>query len=186
MESNEEIKNVLAGNTAFNREAKITFLDVNFESIDENGIKYAAEHTPEWYAVGEDNDELTRERNDSVDSSKNVLGRNNITTTLGAQTTEVDPYKIRGNDKLSYALYMIDKYDLKDDKAKMIGMEVFYCDVQSDGVYGAWTESAIISINSSGGDTTALNYPAVLNWCGDKKHGTFATATKTFTKTTVA
>lgn len=178
--------NTLSGTTAFNREARITFLDVNYKSIDENGIVYEAEHTPEWFAVGEDNDELTRERNDSVDSTKNVLGKTNITTTLGAQTTEIDPYKIKGNDKLSYALYMIDKYDLKDDKAKMIGMEVTYADVQSEGVYGAWTESAVVSINSTGGDTTALNYPAVLNWCGDKNHGTFATSSKTFTPTTTA
>ena len=122
----------------------------------------------------------------SVEASKNVLGKTNISTTLGAQTTEIDPYKIKGNDKLSYVLYMIDKYDLKDDKAKLIGMEVTYVDEQSEGVYGAWTESAIISVNSTGGDTSALNYPAVLNWCGDKIHGTFTASSKTFAPTVSA
>lgn len=178
--------NTLNGSGAFNREARITMLDVGFESIDENGINYGSNHTAEWYPIGEDNDDITRERNDSVEANKNVLGKTNISTTLGAQTTEIDPYKIKGNDKLSYALYMIDKYDLKDDKAKMIGCEVSYVDMQSEGVYGAWTESAVISINSTGGDTSALNYPAVLNWCGDKVHGTFSTAKKQFTATNEA
>lgn len=178
--------NVFDGTIAFDRNARITFIDVGFESVDENGINYGDSHTADWFAVGEDNEDLSRERNDSVNASRNVLGTNNISTELGAQTTEIDPYKIKGSDKLSYLLYMIDKYDLKDSKAKVHGMEVSYFDVQSEGVYGAWTEDAVISINSGGGDTTAVNYPSVLNWCGNKTHGTFSTTTKAFTATTSA
>lgn len=183
----EAVKNVLSGNTAFDRNSRITFVDVGYDHIDPiKGIVYGENHTSEWYMIGEDNDELSRERNDSVDSKTNVLGKTNISTTPGAQTTQIDPYLLRGNDKFSYLLYMMDKYDLKDDKAKVLGMEVTYADEQSDGVYGAWTEHAILSIISSGGDTTGLGYPAVLNWCGDKEHGTFSTATKEFTKVTKA
>lgn len=183
----EAIKNVLDGTTAFTRNKRITFVDVGYDHIDPiKGVIYLEDHTPDWYMIGEDNDDLTRERNDSVDATPNVLGKTNITTTPGAQTTSIEPYKLRGNDKLSYLLYMIDKYDLKDSQAKVNGMEVTYGDVQSEGVYGAWTEHAIISVTSSGGDTTALGYPNTLNWCGDKTHGTFSTSTKQFTATTEA
>lgn len=175
--------NTLEGNGAFQREDSITLIDVGFTSIDENGVVYGDSHTPEYVAIGEDNDELSRERNDSTDSNKNVLGKTNITTTLGAQTTEIDPYKIRANDKLSYLAYMINKYDLKDDKAKVKGLEVFLGDKQAEGQYGAWIEDAIVTINSWGGDTSATQAPMVLNWCGNKTHGTFEPKTKKFTET---
>lgn len=176
--------NVFEGTGTFKREQHITMIDLGFESIDANGIVYGQDHTQDWYAVGEDNDELTRERNDELESTKNVLGKTSISQTPGAQTTEVDPHKLRANDKLSYLLYMINKYDLTEDKAKVYGMEVTYADKHSEGVYGAWREGAVIQLNSWGGDTTAIGTPFVLNWDGNKEHGTFSTTDKTFTPTT--
>lgn len=179
------MKNVLVGDTIIDRESSITFLDLGFESIDKDGIHYADSHTPDWYPIGEDNDEITRERNDSIDGKKNVLGHTVFTATSGAQTTEVDPLKIRGNDSLSYLLYMINKYDLVGEKAKVNGMEVFYGDEQSSGNYGAWTEGAIIEAKSWGGNTEGTQSPMTIHWDGKKVHGTFASKTKTFTETKV-
>lgn len=178
--------NIFEGTGAFNREDSVTFIDVGFQAIDKDGVKYANNHTEEWFALGEDNDELTRERNDETESSKNVLGKTSISQTSGAQTTEIDPHKLRANEKLSYLLYMINKYDLKEDKAKVRGMEVTFADKQGEKTYGAWTEGAVIQLNSWGGDTSAIGTPFVLNWDGDKIHGTFSTETKTFTATTEA
>lgn len=173
--------NMLEGNKVLKREDSILFMDIAF-SVTEAGISYTEGHTPEWFAIGEDNEELTRERNDNVDASKNVLGSTNITHSSGAQTTEVDPKKIRGGEKLSYLLYMIDKYTLTQDEAKVNCMEVTYGDKTSTNNYGAFTDEAIISLNSWGGDTTALQAPFTLNWCGKRKHGTFNTSTKQFTE----
>lgn len=179
------MKNVLVGDTIIDRESSITFLDLGFESIDKDGIHYADSHTPDWYPIGEDNDEITRERNDSIDGKKNVLGHTIFTVTKGAQTTEIDPVKIRGNDKLSYLLYMINKYDLVNGKAKLTGMEVFYADEQSSGVYGAWTEGVMIEGKSWGGNVEATQSPMTIHWDGKKVHGTFEPKTKTFTATKV-
>lgn len=179
------MKNVLTGNTIIDRESSITFLDLGFESIDEEGIHYADSHTPVWYAVGEDNEEIVRERNDSIDGKKNVLGHTIFNATSGAQATEVDPLKIRGNDSLSYLLYMINKYDLVGEKAKVNGMEVFCGDEQASGEYGAWTEGAIIEAKSWGGNTEATQSPMTIHWDGKKAHGTFSPKTKTFTETKV-
>lgn len=176
--------NVFEGTGAFKREDHITFIDLGFTSVDENGIVYGEGHTEEWYAVGEDNDELTREINDEIESTKNVLGKTSINHTSGAQTTEVDPHKLRPNEKLSYLIYQIFKFGLTGDKAKVNGMEVTYADKQAEGSYGAWTEGAVIQLSSWGGDTTALGSPFILNWDGNKVHGTFSTADKKFTPTT--
>lgn len=175
---------LLDGNTKFNREDHVTMFNSNIESCDENGIVYG--ETPNWVPFGEDNDELTRELNNEVDAKKNVLGKTNIDHSGGAQTTEIDPIAIRGNDTLSAILYLMFKYGLTGDKATLQCMEVTLADKEADGTYGAFTESAVVDLKSWGGDTTKLNSPITLNWKGDRVHGTFSTKTKEFTKTTTA
>lgn len=176
---------LLSGNTEFNREDHITMINVNVTSCDENGIVYG--ETPEWYPLGEDNDEITRETNNEIESKKNVLGRMNINATSGPQTSEIDPIAIRGNDKLSAILYMMFKYNLNGDKAKLECLEVTLADKQTSGnteVYGAFKESAVVDLKSWGGDTTRLNAPITLNWKNDRVHGTYNLTTNTFTPIT--
>lgn len=178
---------LLDGTGKFNREDHVTMFNSNITSCDENGIVYG--DTPNWVPFGEDNDEITREINDEIDSKKNVLGKVSIDHSSGAQTTEIDPIALRGNDVLSAILYLMYKYDLKGDKATLQCMEVTLADKQeitsgqtTTTVYGAFTESAVVQLNSWGGDTSKLNAPIVLNWKGDKTHGTFNPTTKTFTE----
>lgn len=183
---NEETSTIslLDGNVEFKREDHITFFNSNVKTCDENGIEYNTTD-PIWVPFGEDNEEITRELNNEVEAKKNVLGRTKINHTKGPQTTEIDPITIRGNDALSKILYMMYKYDLVGDKANLQCMEVTYADKQSTGTYGAFRETAVVDLKSWGGDTTGLNAPVTLNWKGDKEHGTFSTATKKFTATTV-
>lgn len=179
-----ETTNIFEGSGKFNREDHITFFNANVTSVDEKGIKYGA--SPIWKPFGEDNEEITREMNNELNATKNVLGRTNIDHSGGAQTTSLDPIAIRSNDELSYILYMIYKYGLTGDKATLQCMEVTYADKQADGKYGAFTEDAVVDLTSWGGDTTKLNAPATLNWKGNKVHGTFSTADNSFTATTSA
>lgn len=173
----------LQGNVQFNREDHITMFNAAIKSVDENGIVYD-EASPVWMPFGEDNDEITRETNNEIESSKNVLGKSKITHTAGAHTTEIDPIAIRGNDALSTILYNMFKYDLVGDKAKLQCMEVTLADVQSEGNYGAFTESAIVNLNSWGGDTSKLNAPISLNWKGDRTHGIYNLEENKFTAAT--
>lgn len=175
---------LLNGTGKFNREDHVTMFNSNITSCDENGIVYG--ESPTWVPFGEDNDEITRELNNEIDAKKNVLGKTNIDHSGGAQTTEIDPVAIRGNDVLSAILYLMFKYGLTGDKAKLQCMEVTLADKQSDGSYGAFTEDAIVDLKSWGGDTTKLNGPITLNWTGNKVHGTFSASTKAFTATTEA
>lgn len=170
---------LLKGNGQLERESSITLFNANVTSCDENGIVYD-DKAPEWVAIGEDNDELTRETNNELESKKNVLGRTSIQHTSGAETMEVDPIAIRGNDKLSAILYMIHKYKLTGDKAKLQTLEVTLGDEQTEGKYGAFTEDAVIDLKSWGGDTSKLNSPITLNFCGNRTHGVFSTTDNSF------
>ncbi len=173
---------LLKGSNEFNREDHITMFNSNIEKIDEKGIVYNEEDAT-WVPFGEDNDEITRETNNETDATKNVLGRTKVKHTPGPQTTEIDPIAIRGNDALSTILYYMFKYNLTGDKAKLQCMEVTLADEQEDGSYGAFTETAIVNLNSWGGDTTQLNSPITLNWLDDRVHGTYKTADNKFTPT---
>ena len=171
------------GNGKFQREDSVLFMNLNIKSATADGIVFDDEK-PTWTPIGEDNDEITREHNNETESKKNVLGKTTINSTAGAETTEIDPISIRGNDALSYVLYIIHKYSLVGDKAAIPCMEVSYFDKQTDGTYGAFTETAVIDEKSFGGGTSEIDAPVTLNWKGDKVHGTYNLSTNTFTKTT--
>lgn len=174
------------GNGKFQREDYVLFMNLNITSADENGIVFDNED-PNWVPIGDDNEEITREHNNDLEAKKNVLGKTNINASAGAETTEIDPISIKGNDALSYMLYIIHKYSLVGDKASVPCMEVALFDKQeTDGTYGAFTETAIIDEKSFGGGTSEIDAPITLNWKGDKVHGTYATATNKFTKITEA
>ena len=177
--------NVFSGNGKFGRSEHVTMFNANFKSCDENGIVVDYEN-PTWVPFGEDNEEITRSLNNETEAKKNVLGKTNISHTSGAQTTEIDPIAIKSNDTLSYVLYLMFKYNLTGDKAKLQCMEVTLADKDTDGSYGAFTEDAIVDLKSWGGDTTKINGPITLNWVGNKEHGKFNPTSKKFTvKTSV-
>lgn len=171
------------GSGKFNREESILFMNLNVTSADENGIVFDTEN-PTWTPIGEDNEEIVREHNHEFESKKNVLGKSTINATAGAETTEIDPVAIRGNDTLSYILYIAHKYGLVGDKFAIPCMEVSLFDKQSDGSYGAFTETAVVDEKSFGGGTSQIDAPITLNWKGDKVHGTYSLTTNKFVEIT--
>lgn len=175
-----------SGSGKFNREDSILFMNLKVTSANENGIVFDTEN-PVWVPIGEDNDEIVREHNHDIEAKKNVLGKTTINATPGAETTEIDPIAIRGNEELSYILYIIHKYSLVGDKAAVPCMEVSLFDKQTtEGTYGAFTETAIIDEKSFGGGTSEIDAPITLNWKGDKVHGTYNLVQNTFTEITEA
>ena len=51
--------------------------------------------TSVWEILGKDNDELSKELNNEVEETKNVLGETEVDITAGNRTMTVDPYKMR-------------------------------------------------------------------------------------------
>lgn len=160
----------ISGTGKAKRESAILFMDVG-------------ESESEYEAIGKDNDDLTRERNNEVESNKNVLGETEVTVTNGNQVTSVDPFKFRRESKVAQILYKIDKENLDGSDVEYPFVEVFTEDKETSGEYAAFKQTGAIDLKSWGGDTTGVGAPFDINWKGARIYGTFNPTTKVFTPT---
>lgn len=135
-----------------------------------------------YEAIGKDNDELTREMNNEVESKENVLGETSTEITKAPQVTTVDPIYYRDDSKLAKKLHDIEWNDLDGDDLEEEFMEVDKTQ-ETSGEYAAFLQKGKIDLKSVGGDTKGLAYPFDINWVGKKTYGTFNPETKTFTPT---
>lgn len=134
----------------------------------------------EWELLGEGIEELSREMNNNVENTTDILGNNTTTVTKGNQVSSFDPFKCRRNSKLFAKLYQIYTDDLELSDVEMEFLEVSVFDKVSEGTYSAVKQTGAIDLKSIGGDTTGLDMPFDVNYVGSKTKGTFAVATKTF------
>ncbi len=135
----------------------------------------------EWELLGEGIEELSREMNNNVENTTDILGNNTTTVTKGNQVSSFDPFKCRRNSKLFAKLYQIYTDDLELSDVEMEFLEVSVFDKVSEGTYNAVKQTGAIDLKSIGGDTTGLDMPFDVNYVGSKIKGTFAVATKKFT-----
>ena len=136
---------------------------------------------PEWELLGEGIEELSREMNNNVETTTDILGNTNTTVTKGNQVSSFDPFKCRKDSKLFAKLYEIYTDDKELSDCEMEFLEVSVFDKVSDGVYNAVKQTGAVDLKSVGGDTTGLDMPFDVNYIGSKTKGTFTAATKTFT-----
>lgn len=160
----------ISGTGKAKRESAILFMNVG-------------DSTEEYEAIGKDNDDLSRERNNEVEQTKNILGETEVTVTNGNQVTTVDPFKFRRESKVAQTLYEIYKDDLDGSDVEHEFVEVFTEDKESEGEFAAFKQTGAIDLKSWGGDTTGVGTPFDINWKGSRTHGTFNPTTKKFTPT---
>ena len=139
----------------------------------------------EYEVIGKGIEELSREMNNEVESTTDILGNTETTVTKGAQITSVDPLKFERDSKASKIMYDIYKNDLELSDVEKEFVEVFTEDVETDGEYAAFKQKGAVDLKSWGGDTKGINTPFDINWIGEKTHGTFNPTTKKFTPTVV-
>ncbi len=153
------------GTGAIEREQSILFVEIN-------GI---------WEPIGEDNEELTRTRNNTVTQKKNVLGRTKTTVTNGNEVTSVSPYLIARDSALGRELYDIDRSRRQLDEVKYRFMEVAIFDEVDTEKFAAWTQYAKIDLKSWGGSAEdGLAAPFDIVWEGDRTYGVYDRAANTF------
>ncbi len=153
------------GTGAIEREQSILFVEIN-------GI---------WEPIGEDNEELTRTRNNTVTQKKNVLGRTKTTVTNGNEVTSVSPYLIARDSALGRELYDIDRNRRQLDEVKYRFMEVAIFDEVGTEKFAAWTQYAKIDLKSWGGSAEdGLAAPFDIVWEGDRTYGVYDRAANTF------
>lgn len=122
--------------------------------------------TPEWVAIGKDNDSLAIDHNPDTENSKNVLGETTFRHNGEEKSFSVDPYMVRFNDALGKKLQEACENDLFGDDLKTKCMIVYMNDnttadpdtTGSTG-YTAKTQDANIVINSEGGGTDGFAVP---------------------------
>lgn len=156
---------MLKGKGAVLREQSVLFILIN-------GV---------WYPIGEDNESLTRTRNNNVTQRKNVLGKTKATVAKGNQITTVDPFMIDVDSALAAELYEIDKLDKQLDQLKYSFMEVSLFDEVEPQKYAAWKQEAIIDLKSWGGNNDGLYAPFDVVWTGDRTAGIYDQALNSFT-----
>ncbi len=153
------------GTGAIEREQSILFIELN-------GI---------WEPIGEDNEELVRTRNNSVNQKKNILGKTKTTVTNGSEITEVSPYLVARDSALGRELYEIDRMKKQLDDVKHRFMEVSIFDEVGEEKFAAWTQYAKIDLKSWGGSAEdGLAAPFDIVWEGERTYGVYDRALNTF------
>ncbi len=165
----------ITGEGYIKRSDFMTFADVGAE-------------TKEWELIGDKVEEMMLNMNPNVETVTDVTG--NTTTTLDRYEvqTDVTPMRAKKESKLAKWLYEVvrDEKTLSEVEKDFLCVNVF--DATTSGVepdittvYAAWTQKAVVAVQSYGGNSSGLDIPFNIHWTGKKTHGTFDPVTKTFT-----
>ena len=147
----------------------------NFVDTSMNGT------TASYYRLGKDLEEFSAEMSAQVETKKNILGESSILISGYEKTASVEPYYAEEGTALFQRLQDILDNASVLDEMKTDVVEVKLWNPAQDGVYPAIREEAYIEITSYGGDTTGYQIPFTLHYTGNRTHGTFDVASKTFT-----
>lgn len=129
--------------------------------------------TPEWELQGDRIEELSLEMNPNVETVTDVTGVTATTLDKYEEQTSVEPYYAKRESKLFAWLYSVVR-----DKKTLTDVEKTFCCVNifagSEGQYDAWTQKAIVAVQSYGGNTKGLQIPYNIHWIGERTYGTAA------------
>ncbi len=144
--------------------------------------------SPEWELLGDKVEELTLAMNPNVETVTDVTGNTSTTLDRYEVQTDISPVRAKRDSKLAGILYSIVKEEktLSDVERTFLCVNVFDSTTTGEGaeaatVYAAWTQKAVIAVQSFGGNTQGLDIPFNIHWIGKRTHGTFNPATKAFT-----
>lgn len=96
---------------------------------------------------------------------------------LQAQLSEANG-KLEGYDPEWKAKLFAWLYSVVRDKKTLTDVEKTFCCVnifaESEGKYDAWTQKAIVAVQSYGGSTKGLQLPYNIHWIGERTYGAAA------------
>lgn len=144
-----------------------------------------AANTPEWELQGSRIEELSLEMNPNVETVRDVTGVTDTSLDSYDKQTSVSPYYAKRDSKMAAWLYNV----VREEKT-LSDVEKTFCCVNifagADGKFDAWTQKAVVAVQSYGGDTKGLQIPYNLHWIGEKTFGTAAIANGVLTFTPAA
>lgn len=154
----------IAGTGDIKRREFAMFVDI---SLDDKGTN--------WEIVGRKIEDLSLEMNPNVETLTDITGLTQTTLDKYEKQTSVSPYYARRDSKMSEWLYNVVRNEktLSDVEKTFLCVNIF---AGADGSYDAWTQKAIVAVQSYGGDTKGVQIPYTLYWIGEKTFGTVSIA----------
>ena len=130
-----------------------------------------AADSPEWELQGSRIEELSLEMNPNIETVRDVTGITDMVLDSYDKKTSVSPYYAKRDSKMAVWLYNV----VREEKT-LSDVEKTFCCVNifagAEGSYDAWTQKAIVAVQSYGGNTKGLQIPYNLHWIGEKTFGT--------------
>lgn len=129
--------------------------------------------TPEWEIVGKKIEDMSLEMNPNVETMTDITGSVETTLDKYEKQTSVSPYYARRDSKFAAWLYNVvrEEKTLSDVERTFLCVNIF---AGSDGAFDAWTQKAIVAVQSFGGNTKGVQIPYNIHWIGEKTFGTVA------------
>ena len=128
---------------------------------------------PKWELQGSRIEELSLEMNPNVETVTDVTGVTDTVLDKYEKQTSVSPYYAKRDSAMAAWLYNV----VREEKT-LSDVEKTFCCVNifagADGKFDAWTQKAVVAVQSYGGDTKGLQIPYNLHWIGEKTFGTAA------------
>lgn len=140
--------------------------------------------TPNYIRLGADLEEYNLDMNPDIEVSKNILGDSTIKHNGYEPQSSVDTFYAVTGDALFETLSDIANERKTGDDCKTTAVDVLLND--KGVVTWAYREDVMVVPTSMGGDTSGVQVPFSVYYCGNRTKGTFDVTKKTFTANTVS
>lgn len=137
--------------------------------------------TPNYIRLGADLEEYNLDMNPDIEVSKNILGDSTIKHNGYEPQSSVDTFYAVTGDALFETLSDIANERKTGDDCKTTAVDVLLND--KGVVTWAYREDVMVVPTSMGGDTSGVQVPFSVYYCGNRTKGTFDVTKKTFTAT---
>ena len=140
--------------------------------------------TPNYVRLGADLEEYNLDLNPDIEVSKNIIGDGTIKHNGYEPQSDVDTFYAVTGDPLFEALSDIANERKTGDDCKTTAVDVLMND--KGVVTWAYRKDVMVVPTSMGGDTSGVQIPFSVYYCGNRTKGTFDVTKKTFTANTVS
>lgn len=152
------------------RSALLHYLDTTFNTTETS-------HTPSWYLIGKDVEDMSVELNPETEVKKNILDETSVTDKGYEPSFDVDTYYATPTDAIYAKLKSIALERKTDDDCKTFCLEVVID--QTGSSFDGWMEEVIVKPTSYGGPQGGVSIPYTVTFTGNRVKGTVTMSGKT-------
>ena len=138
----------------------------------------------DYQLIGADLTEFNVELNPQVETSQNILGENSVVHSGYEVSSSASPVYLDFDKALETKLIELAMGRKTGDQCKTSYVEALYKETENGEfqLVHCFREDVLIIPTSYGGDTSGVQVPYDVHYCGNRVKGTFDKETKTFTE----